>query len=194
MARFSSNEIRRSFACSNDFNEIFDAFEDAVQQRLNDIELYRLLFWNHSLTPDELCLFGEKLSKEFPQLAYDIYRWLASVFAVTYSTYDNYELALKYYKKAAYSNPSQPEPYLDACDCYEPDLNIPPIDVLIEFLRDGSEYLKNPRPLYQKLAYFYSLLGEKDLSEKYRQKAEESETPEKPPSEPSTPTQPDQPA
>ena len=192
MARFSLEEIRRRFAGSNDFNEIFDAFEDAVQEKLDDIELYRLLFWNHSLTPDELCLFGEKLGKEFPNLAYDIYRWLASVFAVTYSAYDNYELALKYYKKASFASPAELEPYIDACDCYEPDLNIPPVDALIEFLRYGCEYVPKPKLLYSKLAYFFGLLGNTDESERYRQKADEPDPPEPPPDDPVLPLPSDQ--
>ena len=194
MARFSLEEIRRFFAGSTDFNEIFDAFEDSVQQGFKDIELYRLLFWNHSLTPDELCLFGEKLAKEFPELSYDVFRWLASVFAVTYSAYDNYELALKYYKKAAFANPTEPGSYLDASDCYEPDLNIPPVDMLIEFLRYGAEYVQNPKPLFYKLAYFYSMAGDKEMSEKYKRKSEEGEPPADPPARPTEPPQPDLPA
>ena len=83
MPRYTPDEIRTKFANSTDFNDLFDAFEDAISQRIQDVELYRLLFWNHSLGPDELCLFGEKLAKEFTGISYDIYMWLASVFEVT---------------------------------------------------------------------------------------------------------------
>jgi tetratricopeptide (TPR) repeat protein len=192
MVRFAIAEIRRRFAGSNDFNEIFDAFEDAVNQRLIDLELYRLLFWNHSLTPDELCLFGEKLAKEFPETAFEVYRWLASVFAVTYSAYDNYELALTYYKKAAYTRPADPVSYLDAADCYESDLNIPPIDGLIEFLKFGLERTSKPEPLLRRLSKLYSILGDSDLSEYYKLKADEAGASPPPPTEPTTP--PDQPS
>jgi len=135
MPKFTIEDLRLKFSKSTDFNEIFDAFEDALEQRLQDVELYRLLFWNHALTPDELCLFGEKLAREFPNIAYDVYMWLASVFEVTYSSYDNYDLCIEYYKKAAHVKPGEIDPYLDACDCYEPDLKIPPIDILIEFVK-----------------------------------------------------------
>jgi hypothetical protein len=191
MARFTVDEIRRRFAGSNDFNEIFDAFEDAVNQRLVDLQLFRLLFWNHSLTPDELCLFGEKLAKEYPDIAFEVYRWLASVFAVTYSAYDNYELALTYYKKAAYTRPSDPASYLDASDCYEPDLNIPPIDALIDFLKFGLDHVTAPEQLLRRLSALYALFGDPDLSEYYKLKADEAGTTSSPPAEP--PTQPDQP-
>lgn len=173
MPNLSKEEIRLRFSTSTDFNEIFDAFEDAIVQRIDDIEVYRLLFWNHSLSPDELCLFGEKLAQEFPAIAYDVYMWLASVFELTYSMYDNYELALEYYKKAASVRPNEPDPYLDAADCYEPDLNIPPIDILIEFLKSGTQHLTKPRSLYQRLAYLYQLIGDSQQSEFYRQKADD---------------------
>ena len=177
MPNLSLEEIRRRFSFSTNFNDIFDAFEEAIAQRIEDVELYRLLFWNHSLKPEELCLFGEKLAQEFPPIAYDVFMWLASVFEVTYSRYDNYELAMQYYKKSASVRPAEPDPYLDAADCYEPDLNIPPIDVLIDFLRDGTRYVTNLKSIYQRLAHLFEVVGDAEQSEFYRNKAEESGSP-----------------
>lgn len=173
MARLTLEEIRATFANSSDFNDVFDAFEDAIGQKIQDIELYRLLFWNHSLGPDELCLFGEKLAKEFPAIAYDVYMWLASVFEVTYSSYDNFELAIKYYRKAAEAKPNEPDPYLDACDCFDPDLNIPPVDVLIAFVKEGLEHVANKKSLLLRLSHLYQLIGEQDQSDYYRDLADD---------------------
>ena len=173
MPRFTREEIRQSFATSQDFDEIFDSFEEALEQRLEDVELYRLLFWNHSLSPDELCMFGEKLAREFPNIAYDIYMWLASVFEVTYSSYDNYDLAVEYYKKASSARPNEPDPYLDVCDCYEPDLNIPPVDILIDFVKSGVQQVGNPKNLYLRLARLFSVIGDTEQSDYYRNKADE---------------------
>jgi hypothetical protein len=175
MPRFTLEEIRAKFASSNDFNEIFDAFEDAIEQRLNDLELYRLLFWNNSLAPDELCLFGEKLAKEFPEIAYDTFMWLASVFEVTYSSYDNFELAIKYYKKAASARPSEVDPYLDAADCFDPDLNIPPVDILINFLKEGINGVKNKRVLLERLSHLFQIIGDQEQSTYYRNLADDIE-------------------
>ncbi len=173
MRAYTVDDIRRCFSSSSDFNEIFDAFQAALSQKLNDVEPYRLLFWNHSLSADEVRLFGEKLAVEFPDLAYDVYLWLASVFEVTYSSVDNFELALHYYQKAASVMPAQLDPYLDACDCYDPDLNIPPLSSLIDFLKKGADRAANPVPLYKRLAYLYELAGDLEHSEQYRRKAEE---------------------
>ena len=175
MPRFSVEEIRARFAQSTDFNEIFDAFEDALEQRIQDVELYRVLFWNHSLAPDELCLFGEKLAKEFSSIAYDVFMWLASVFEVTYSSYDNFELAIRYYRKAADVKPQEPDPYLDACDCYDPDLNIPPADVLIEFLKNGLNHVGNRTALLMRLSHLHHLLGDEEQSRLYRTLADEGD-------------------
>jgi tetratricopeptide (TPR) repeat protein len=174
MRSYSLDEIRRCFATSTDFNEIFDVFQSALAQNLKDVEPYRLLFWNHSLTPDEVRLFGEKLAGMFPELAYDIFIWLASIFEVTYSSNDNYELALHYYRKAAAARPNEADPYLDACDCYDPDLNIPPLASLIEFVRQGVEHVPNPAALYRRLARLYELAGDAGQSDAYRRKADDS--------------------
>jgi tetratricopeptide (TPR) repeat protein len=187
MRAFSLDDIRRCFSDSSDFNEIFDAFQAALAQKLKDVEPYRLLFWNHSLTPDEVRLFGEKLAAEFPDLAYDVFLWLAGVFEVTHSSVDNFELALYYYQKAASIQPGEPDPYLDACDCYDPDLNIPPLASLIDFVKKGVERAANPVPLYKRLAYLYELSGDTEQSELYRHKAEdhpEQSTPPQAPAEP----------
>jgi len=177
MSKLSLDEIRAIFTSSTDFNRIFDAFEAAVNSKNDDIELYRQLFWNKALTPDELCLFGKKLTGEFPHIAYDVYMWLANVFELTFFQYDNYELALIYYQKAAEVKPNEPDPYLDACDCYEPDLNIPPADQLIDFCRKGVGHVLQPKPLYLRLARLYSIIGDEYRSLFYQSKANESGKP-----------------
>ena len=177
MHKLTPDEIRKRFESAKEFNEIFDAFEQSLEQRLDDIELYRLLFWNQSLTPEELCLFGEKISKEFTHLAYDAYMWLASVFEVTHSVYDNYELALRYYKKAAGAKPTEIQPYMDAANCYEPDLNIPHINSLIDFLRQGANTIPESTPIHQKLASLYEIAGNDEMSKYYKRKADEGTAP-----------------
>jgi hypothetical protein len=173
MRSYTLDEIRQCFSRSTDFNEIFDAFQAALARKLTDLDHYRLLFWNHALSADEVRLFGEKLAGEFPDMAYDVHLWLASVFEVTSSTEDNYELALHYYRKAAESNPQRPEPYLDACDCYDPDLNIPPVTALIEFVTRGLNHVQNPAPLYKRLSNLYGFAGDQNRSDEFRRKAEE---------------------
>ena len=181
MPTYSLEEIRQCFSASTDFNEIFDVFQSALAQKITDFELYRLLFWNPSLTPDEIRLFGEKLAGEFPGVAYEVFFWLAGMFEATYSSSDNHELALHYYMKAAAVNPSELDPYMKACDCHEPDLNIPPALVLIEFVKSGLPHVPDPVSMYKRLADLYAFIGDQEMGEFYRLK---SETPPEPPPPP----------
>ncbi|MEN3038846.1 MAG: hypothetical protein ABDI07_06810 [Candidatus Kryptonium sp.] len=167
------DEIRRRFIESEDFNEIFDAVEEAIRQKIEDVELYRLLFWNNSLSAEAIAMFGEKIASEFPSIAYDIYMWLASVFEVVYSKFDNYEGALKFYRKASQIKPQEIDPYLDAADCYDPDLNIPPAEALIEFLIEGLKYVRTPKPIYQRLCALNKAIGNEEMARYYEQKMKE---------------------
>jgi tetratricopeptide (TPR) repeat protein len=90
---------------------------------------------------------------------------------------DNYELALEYYRKAARAKPAQPEPYLDAADCFEPDLNIPPVAVLINFLKEGAQKVALPTMLYQRLERLYEFVGNDEMAAYCRRKAQEGTTP-----------------
>jgi hypothetical protein len=173
MPRYTPDDIRTIFATSDDFNQIFEAFEDAVSQKLSDVDLYRRLFWNSALSPDEVCLFGEKLAHEFESLAYDVFMWMASVFEVTYSSYDNFELAMRYFRKAAAASPGEVTPYIEASECYEPDINIPPIDQLLAFLRSGIPKVEEKRPLLEQIAYLYEMTGDEDQGRYYRRLADD---------------------
>ena len=168
MSRFTLDEIRFKFANSKDFNEIFDVFEDALKQGIQDVELYELLFWNSALSPDELCLFGEKLAKEFPNLAYETFMWLANVFEATYSSSDNYELAMCYYRKAALAKPTEVQPYLSAADCHDAELNIPPFYWLVEFLKAGINLVIDKKTLLHRLSYLYQMHGDHKQADFYR--------------------------
>ena len=173
MARYTPDDIRTIFATSSDFNEIFEAFEDAVSLGLVDVNLYRLLFWNNALSPDEVCLFGEKLAAEFKSMAYDVYMWLASVFEVTYSSYDNFELAMRYFRKATEASPGEVAPYIEASECYDPDLNIPPITQMLPFLKSGVQRVKDKRSLLERIAYLCEITGDEDQGRYYRRLADD---------------------
>lgn len=173
MGPLSRDDIRRIFTSAEGFNELFDALEEAIRCRIDDVELYRLLFWNKSLRQDELVFFGERVAGEFPNLAYDIYMWLAKVLQTAFSQSDHYETAIVYFQKAAMINPNSPDPYLNACDCYEPDLNIPPVETLIELVKKGLEKAENQKSLYARLAYLYHIAGDEEQSDYYRRQAGE---------------------
>jgi hypothetical protein len=175
MRTYTLEEIRQCFSTSTDFNELFDVFQAAVTQKVTDLEPYEILFWNPSLTPDEVRLFGEKLAGEFPELAFEVFFWLAGIFEATYSSSDNHELAVYYFRKAAAVRPSEPEPYLKASECYDADLCIPPLSGLIEFVEQGIPQVADPKPLYRRLSELYNYAGDTLRSELFRRRAEGEE-------------------
>ena len=73
-------KIERIFRNSNNSDEIFDAFTEAVKEKIDDVNLYKILLGNHSLSKDEIIMYAEKLCKEFPHHKYEIYMWVASIF------------------------------------------------------------------------------------------------------------------
>jgi hypothetical protein len=177
MRNYLPDEIRQCFSSSTDFNEIFDAFQSAMAQKLDDLELYRVLFWNPSLIPDEVRLFGEKIAGVFPGMSFEVYLWLAGMFEATYSMSDNHELAVEYYRKAALANPRADEPFVRLCGIYDPDLAIPPLGELIEFVLRGLPTLENPSRVYQCLGDLYHYAGDPQQAEYYRRKAGEGSGP-----------------
>jgi hypothetical protein len=74
-------------------------------------------------------------------------------------------------------NPGRPEPYIDACDCYDIDLNIPPVGNLIEFVTSGLDHVQHPGPLYKRLSNLYHYAGDQVKSDHYRRLAEEGGKP-----------------
>ncbi|MBI5215506.1 MAG: hypothetical protein HY960_07110 [Ignavibacteriae bacterium] len=174
MAKFSVEEIQHQFEFASEFNDIFDAFEQALELRLDDLELYKKLFWNKSLSADEVALFGEQLVKQFPALGFDAFMWLAEMCALTRASEDNFESAMNYFQKAATVRPDALEPYVKAVLCYDPDVKIPPAKNLIEFVKTGIPHVSDPRMLYQRLAYLYDQLGNDEMTQYYRRLGGES--------------------
>ena len=177
MAQRSADELRHCFETSKNPNELFDAFEEAIALRIGEFQYYRSLFWNFALTADELCLFADKLAKEFPALGYEVFIWLAHIFAIMRSSNDNFELAMIYFQKSAAIQPDNLEPYLDAADCYNSDINIPPVKTLIDFLKSGIEHIAEPRALYERLAYLYEMCDNDEMRDYFRRKAGDENLP-----------------
>ena len=96
--------------------------------------------------------------------------WLGSFFAAMYSQKDNYELATRYFQKASKARPAEVTPYLNLCDNYDANVNLPPIKELIAFLSAGLEQCKEKRAIIERLIFFYELEGDDEWAEFYKKK------------------------
>lgn len=173
MFLLTKEQIEKKFIESTEFNELFDAFQSAIEQKIDDIDLYRNLFWNESLGIDEIKLFGEKLVETFPEISFEVFIWIANVFEALFGEKDNLEQAFNYYKKASLVNPTSEVPFLEICKSYNQDLNIPPINNIIEFLKSGIELVNKKGVIYKKLSDLYFLKRDSEMAKLYLLKAEE---------------------
>jgi len=160
------------FKNSRNSDELFDAFDNALKDGIDDIELYKILFWNPALSLDELSMFIKKLGSTFPHIAYDVYMWGAKVIELSFDNVENFETILNFYKKASEIKPLENEPYIKAADAYNFDLKIHPPASVINFLKKGTTKVKDPSTLYFKLSEFFGKLGNVELKNHYLNEAE----------------------
>jgi tetratricopeptide (TPR) repeat protein len=155
------------FKNSKNADELFDAFDSALKEGIDDLELYKLLFWNPALSIDMLSMFIKKLASTFPHLAYDVYMWGAKVIELSFDNVENYETILNFYKKASELKPLENEPYVKAADAYNFDLKVHSPAMVINFLKKGITKVKDPTTLYFKLSEFFGKLGNIELKNHY---------------------------
>jgi len=67
MPRITKKYLENIFRNSNSPDELFDTFKIAIDRRIQDSSIYRLLLWNKALSPDEIMMFAEKICKENPE-------------------------------------------------------------------------------------------------------------------------------
>lgn len=155
------------FKNSKNPDELFDAFDKALKEGIEDLEVYKLLFWNSVLDIDMLSMFIKKLANTFPKIAYDVYMWGAKVIELSFDNVENFEIILNFYKKAAELKPHENEPYIKAADSYNFELKIHPPSIVINFLKKGTTKVKDPSTLYFKLSEFFGKLGNIELKNHY---------------------------
>ncbi len=155
------------FKNSKNPDELFDAFDNALKENIDDLELYKILFWNSALNIDMLSMFIKKLAHTFPHIAYDVYMWGAKVIELSFDNLENYETILNFYKKASEIKPLETEPYIKAADSYNFELKIHPPALIINLLKKGISKVKDPALLYFKLSEVFGKLGNTELKNHY---------------------------
>lgn len=152
--------IEKIFRNSNNNDEIFDAFADAISQEISDLNLYKILLGNKSLSQDEIIMFAEKICKEFPNLSYQIYMWIASIFQNSLLDLNRLNIAFEYYLKASKINPTYTKPYLEMLDLYTYDLDSQLNKKIIEAIKKAEKVVEKKSDFYYKLAAHYKNLND----------------------------------
>jgi len=172
MPRITKKELERIFKTSNSADELFDYFRIAIENKLKDAYLYKILLWNKALSPDEISMYAEQICKIHPDLSFQIYYWGAQVFS-SLSIYGEYhDRAFEYFKKASIVNSSALEPYLAIAKLYNYDLNIPEFENIIRFVKKGIDNIELKSKLCFALSKLYKRKGDRETERAYQKLGE----------------------
>lgn len=167
-------EIEDIFRNSTSPDELFDAFQYALEKNISDLELYKILLANPFLSQDMLTMFAEKLCSEFDHLAFELCLWTGNIFENRGPEFTNIKAALEYYTKAALKDSTRHEPYMAMLNLYQSELDYPTNDLILEKIENGLEKVELKSKVYDALTSFYKELGNERLMKEYRGKAEKA--------------------
>ena len=161
-------ELEEIFRTSNSPDELFDTFRVAIERKIHDEELYKILLRNKALSADEISMFTEKICKEFPDLSYNIYFCVGQLLE-SISTYGKHnERALQYFGKASNIIPEAEEPYLAIAKMYNNELNVPKFEIVAQIIEDGIAHVKIKSKLCFALAELLTKRGDKEKSQSFK--------------------------
>jgi len=148
-------------------DDLFDAFRDAINLKINDVELFKILLANPALSIDELKMYTEKLLKEIPGSAYQLCLWTAKVFENHADDYEKLEHAVSYYTHACRHNPSAHEPYLELIKLYNTDIELPTNKKILELAEFGITTVNYKSKIYFALADLFKKMNDLNSASKY---------------------------
>ncbi len=166
MKNIIKKEIEKIFLSADSNDVLFDTFRLALQHQISEPEIYRALLANPSLNKEEITLFADTYCKEFPENAYEIYLWAASIIENKEIPTETCEKAFNYYLKAVKFNPESHTPYIGMLNLFNYDFNLDTNKKIIESVDKGLKKVANKRPVYLKLAEHFKNLGNEQKRDK----------------------------
>ena len=167
-------KIENTFRNSTSPDELFDALQDALNEKLDDPEMFKILLGNSALSSDEIRMFTEKLIREYTASAYDLSMWIAQVFGNFSDDYQKLEYALNYYIKATIIQPGNFEPFLKILSLYNYDVDLPTNYKIVEAIESGIALVHLKSKIYYAFSDHYKKIGNLDLAAKYLALAEKA--------------------
>ncbi len=172
-------QIEDKFRNSSSSGELFDAFQTALQNKISDADIYKILLANPNLTNEEIMMFTEKLALEFPQFKYDFYMWTAQVFENNLFDVNSIENSHNYYVKACSAKPTECEPLLRLIGLYNYDLDLPLNTIIIENVLERAAAVNLKSRVYFALAEHFKKTGNCEMEKIYLELAEKAAKNEK---------------
>ena len=163
----TKEEIENIFRNSNDSNQLFDAFHDAIELGIKDIELYKVLIGNPTLSQNEISMYTEKVGKDLPESKFELFLWTADLFGTKSFKVEAIESAVKYYRKAAELQPASHIPYINALNLYNYDIEYSINRNILDFVIEGIPVVNKKSVIYKSLADHYKKINDKTEYKKY---------------------------
>lgn len=157
-------KIELVFRDSFSSEELFDAFADALKLRVDDVELFKILLANPSLSIDEVKMFAEKIIKEMPNSLYHISMWCAKVFENYAEQYEYLDSSINYYLKAINAVPANFEPLVSILNLYNMEIDMPANKRILEIVNNCIPPVNLKSKVYYALADLYKHLGDLDTA------------------------------
>jgi len=179
MPGLSKKYLENIFRNSDSQDELFDTFRIAIDKKIKDPVLYKILLWNKALSPDEVMMYAEKICKELPDFCYQLFTWVGKIFSSISLYGEHHDKALEYLKKAARSNPSAHEPYISITKLYNADLNLPRLDIIIKIIEKGLETVDKKSKLCFAISSLCKSAGKNETAKSYQKLGEKYQRGEK---------------
>ncbi len=166
-------EFEHIFRTSNSPDILFDTFRVALNNDITDPETYKILLRNKALSVDEISMFADTVCNKYPTTSYSIYFCVGQLLE-SISVYGKHnERAFNFFKKAAVSDLKNHTPYISIARLYNPELNVPSFEDIVEFIHDGLTLVEEKSKLYFTLANLYKTTGDGDKERLYFRLAEQ---------------------
>ena len=161
------NKIESIFRNSTSPDLLFDAFQEAIKLKVKDPEIFKILLGNPALSTDEIKMFVEKLIKEFPGNANELFKWAAKIFELQQNYHSATHDAINYYKRAHDYKPESFESLIQLLQLYNHELNLPTNKIILEFVETRISAVQLKSKIYYALADHYKKIGDKQREGKF---------------------------
>jgi len=167
-------KIEETFRSAHSSNELFDAFQTAINLKVSDLSIYKILIANPALSVDEINMFTKKLINEIPGKKYELLLWTGKVFENHPQNIFNIENTFSIYQQAIFQRPNSHEPLLRLLNLYNHDLKLPTNQKIINLIEKSLAAVDKKSKVYSALAKHYKKCGDSESEKRYLRLAETS--------------------
>lgn len=166
--------IESVFRNSTSQDELFDTFGEAINNEIDDFDLYKILLANPFISIDEIKMYSEKLLRQIPLSSYHILMWTAKILESHAFAFSNLEDPIAYYERALNARPNEFDPHLSLLRLYSHDVETDFNKKILNLVETNVGRVNRKSKVYYALADLYKRRGDTRSESKYLFLAEKS--------------------